>query len=56
MGAIDKVKLEIKRRKMADLKERISKVSDIDPARTAEYLMEYEKLIKELGGNNGKNQ
>ncbi|MBQ1482251.1 MAG: hypothetical protein IIZ28_01635, partial [Erysipelotrichaceae bacterium] len=55
-GAIDKVKLEIKRRKMADIKEKISKVSDVDPAKTAEYLLEYEKLIKELGGNNGKKQ
>ena len=55
MGAIDKVKLEIKRRKMADLREKISKVSSIDPEKTAEYLKEYEILIKELGGNNGKN-
>lgn len=54
MGAIDKVKTEIKRRKMADLREKISKVSTIDPEKTAEYLKEYEALIKELGGNNGK--
>lgn len=54
-GAIDKVKMEIKRRKMADLREKISKVSTIDPEKTAEYLKEYEALIKELGGNNGKN-
>ncbi|MBR6723865.1 MAG: toprim domain-containing protein, partial [Erysipelotrichaceae bacterium] len=55
-GAIDKVKLEIKRKKMLDLQEKISKVSDVDPAQTAQYLIEYEKLIRELGGNNGKNQ
>ena len=54
MGAIDKVKTEIKRRKMADLREKISKVSTIDPEKSAEYLKEYEALIKELGGNNGK--
>ena len=54
MGAIDKVKTEIKRRKMADLREKISKVSTIDPEKTTEYLKEYEALIKELGGNNGK--
>ncbi len=54
MGAIDKVKTEMKRRKMADLREQISKVSTIDPEKTAEYLKEYEALIKELGGNNGK--
>lgn len=54
MGAIDKVKTEIKRRKMTDLREKISKVSTIDPEKTAEYLKEYEALIKELGGNNGK--
>ena len=36
--------------------EKISKVSDVDPAQTAQYLIEYEKLIRELGGNNGKNQ
>ncbi len=56
MGAIDKVKMEIKRRKMADLREKISKVATIDPEKTAEYLKEYEALIKELGGNNGKNK
>ena len=55
-GAIEKVKLEIKRRKMADLKEKISRISDIDPLKTAEYLKEYEQLIREIGGNNAKNQ
>ena len=37
-GAIDKVKLEIKRKKMLDLQEKISKVSDVDPAQTAQVL------------------
>ena len=53
MGAIDKVKLEIKKRKMEDLREKIRKVSALDPDQANEYLLEYEKLIKEFGGNNG---
>ncbi len=50
MGAIDKVKLEIKYRKMEDLKDRISKISTVDPEKAFEYLREYEDLIRELGG------
>ena len=53
IGAIDKVKLEIKKKKMDDLKEKISKYSTVDPSKAEEYLREYEKLIKELGGKNG---
>ena len=52
-GAIDKVKIEIKKRKMADLKNKIDAISTVDPAKAIEYLREYEKLIRELGGNNG---
>ena len=52
-GAIGKIKMEIKRRKMADLKEKIDSISTVDPNKADEYLREYEKLIKELGGNNG---
>ncbi|MBR4470788.1 MAG: DNA primase [Erysipelotrichaceae bacterium] len=52
-GAIDKVKLEIRKRKMDDLKEKISKVSALDPDKANEYLREYEQLIKEFGGKNG---
>lgn len=53
IGAIDKVKLEIKKKKMDNLKEKISKYSTVDPSKAEEYLREYEKLIKELGGKNG---
>ena len=52
-GAIEKVKTEIKYRKMSDLKNKISSLSTIDPAQAEEYLREYENLIRELGGNNG---
>ena len=52
-GAIEKVKLEIKKRKVSDLKEKIGTFSSLDPEKANEYLREYEKLIKELGGNNG---
>jgi hypothetical protein len=52
-GAIEKVKLEIRRRKLEDLKEKITEISTLDPAQANEYLREYEKLIKEFGGKNG---
>ena len=53
LGSIDKVKLEIKKKKMDDLKDKISKYSTVDPNKAEEYLREYEKLIRELGGKNG---
>ena len=53
-GAIEKVKLEIKRKKLENLKEKISKTSVVDPERSFEYLREYEELVRELGGTNGK--
>ena len=52
-GAIDKVKTEIRKRKMDDLKEKIKKTSTLDPKQAEAYLLEYEKLIREFGGNNG---
>ncbi len=52
-GAIDKVKMEIKRKKMEDLKERISKIATLDKTEAYELLREYEQLVKELGGGNG---
>ena len=52
-GAIEKVKLEIKKRKMSDLKEKIATFASLDPDKANEYLREYEQLIRELGGNNG---
>jgi len=53
-GAIDKVKLEIKRKKIEVLKEKISQISALDPKQAESYLREYETLIREIGGNNGK--
>lgn len=52
-GAIGKVKLEIKKRKMADLKEKIETFASLDPEKANGYLREYEQLIRELGGKNG---
>ena len=54
MGAIDRVKHEVTLKKIADLKDKISVSMTVDPAKAQEYLREYEKLIKDLGGNNGK--
>lgn len=52
---IEKVKHEIKLKKLANLKEQIAKVSDVDASKTSEYLIEYQSLLRELGGkNNGK--
>ena len=52
-GAIARVKNEVKQKRIADLKEKISKTAAVDPEKADEYLKEYEKLIKELGGDNG---
>ena len=52
-GAIQRVKTEVKHKRIADLKEKISKTAAIDPENSEKYLREYEKLIKELGGDNG---
>lgn len=53
MAAIEKVKLEIKKKKMDDLKQKIARYATVDPKQAEEYLHEYEKLIRELGGKNG---
>lgn len=54
-SAIEKVKHEIKLKKLADLTEKITKYSDVDQDKTSEYLIEYQSLLRELGGkNNGK--
>lgn len=50
--SIDKVKLEIKKRKLDALKEKIQK--SLDGPEKANYLHEYENLIRELGGYHGK--
>ena len=49
---ITKVKSEIKRQKLDDLKSKINGISDLDPNKTNEYLIEYQNLLRELGGRN----
>lgn len=51
-NSINKVKHEIKKRKLDDLKDKISK--SLGGAKMDEYLHEYEDLLRELGGYNGK--
>ena len=51
LGAIERIKREIKKRKLDDLKKDIAKYKDIDQEKTSEYLKEYTKLLQELGGN-----
>lgn len=51
LGAIERIKREIKKRKLDDLKKAITKYKDIDQEKTSEYLKEYTKLLQELGGN-----
>ena len=53
-SAIDKVKLEIKRKKLNVLKDKISMTQTIDPKQSEIYLKEYIELVKELGGSNGE--
>ena len=47
---IEKVKHEVKLKKLANLKDQIAKVSDVDLDKTSEYLIEYQSLLRELGG------
>lgn len=54
LSAIDKVKLEIKRKKLEVLKDKISKTQTVDPSTSEKYLREYVELVKELGGSDGK--
>jgi len=49
-SAIEKVKREIKKQKLEDLKEKINKTSIVDPMKAYEYLNEYQNLLRELGG------
>ncbi|MBR2577819.1 MAG: DNA primase, partial [Erysipelotrichaceae bacterium] len=48
-GAINRIKEEIKKRKLSDLKKEIGKYQTIDPVKTNQYLEEYTQLLKELG-------
>lgn len=53
-GAILKVKQEIALRKLANLKEKMKAIDLVDPEKAQEYLLEYAKVAKELGGTYGK--
>ena len=53
-SAIEKVKLEMKRKKLEVLKDKVTKTQTVDPKASEEYLKEYVELVKELGGSNGK--
>ena len=54
MAAIGKVKQEIKKHHLEELKQRIAQVQNVDEDKTKQYLTEYTQLIRELGGNNAK--
>ena len=49
-GAILKVKQEIKLRKLAKLQEKMKEIDLVDSVKAQEYLAEYAKITKELGG------
>ena len=51
-GAIDRIKLEIKRKNAENLKQKIADLPSLSSEKAQEYLREYEKVIRELGGNN----
>lgn len=53
-SSIEKVKLEMKRKKLEVLKDKVTKTQTVDPKTSEEYLKEYVELVKELGGSNGK--
>ncbi len=50
LGAINKIKEEVKKQKLIDLKKAIAKYKDVDPDKTTELIKEYTDLLKELGG------
>ena len=47
-GAIGKVKEEMNRRRMEQLKQKIAAVKDLDEAETKRLMREYEEIIKDL--------
>ena len=47
-GAIGKVKEEMNRRRMEQLKQKIAAVMDLDEAETKRLMREYEEIIKDL--------
>ena len=52
LGAISRVKQEVTKKKLQDLKEKINQSSIVDQKTSQKYLEEYENIIKNLGGNN----
>ena len=50
LGAINRVKEEIKKRKLDDLKKKITDFQTVDPEKTCTYLREYSELLREFGG------
>ena len=53
-GAINRIKLEIKKIKLEDLKQKISKYENVSEEEYIKYLSEYTKLTRDLGGSYGK--
>lgn len=49
-GAIERIKLEIKRSRLNDLKDKINKKRYESESELNEYLREYSNLLKEIGG------
>ena len=55
LDAVNKVKEEIKLRKLNDLKKKVNELMTTDEKKANEYLSEYLKLLKELGGKTNGN-
>ena len=53
--AISRVRFELSKNRIDDLKKKISNCDRTNQDKLNEYLKEYSKLIKELGGSYGKN-
>lgn len=49
-ASINKVKQELKKKKLEDLSKKIKSTEQIEPNKANEYLIEYQKIIRELGG------
>ena len=52
-NAIEKVRLEMKRKQLEVLRDKAAKMQTVDPKASEQYLKEYIALVKELGGSNG---
>ena len=53
LSSFERVRQEIKKKKLEELKNKITQTQVVDPNKSIEYLREYEKLVKEIGGSNG---